>query len=101
MNVEALNEGLFPNIHRSMAIASIVRFSCFRFLQTDRFSIACYLKRPSGLCNNQAISQEPSPCTTPLPIRLWSSQTTMMTYFPPWGLDFVAINKSVDERYQW
>ncbi|EJK58871.1 hypothetical protein THAOC_20970 [Thalassiosira oceanica] len=32
MDVGTLTDGLSPNIHRSMAIASIIRFACFRLL---------------------------------------------------------------------
>ncbi|EJK49135.1 hypothetical protein THAOC_32019, partial [Thalassiosira oceanica] len=40
MDVGTLTERLSPNIHRSMAIASIIRFACFHLLRIIRFSIA-------------------------------------------------------------
>ncbi|EJK48362.1 hypothetical protein THAOC_32851 [Thalassiosira oceanica] len=42
INVGTLTDGLSPNIHRSMAIASIIRFACFHLLRIIRFSIAWY-----------------------------------------------------------
>ncbi|EJK67887.1 hypothetical protein THAOC_11011 [Thalassiosira oceanica] len=44
MDVGTLTDGLSPNIHRSTAIASIIRFACFRLLRFIRFSIAWYHK---------------------------------------------------------
>ncbi|EJK45203.1 hypothetical protein THAOC_36191, partial [Thalassiosira oceanica] len=44
MDVGTLIDGLSPNIHRSTAIASIIRFACFRLLRVIRFSIAWYHK---------------------------------------------------------
>ncbi|EJK66785.1 hypothetical protein THAOC_12256 [Thalassiosira oceanica] len=34
MDVETLTDGLSPNIHRPTAIASIIRFACFRSMRT-------------------------------------------------------------------
>ncbi|EJK47599.1 hypothetical protein THAOC_33668, partial [Thalassiosira oceanica] len=48
MDVGTLTEGLSPNIHRSMAIASIIQFACFHLLRIIRFSIACNHVMRSG-----------------------------------------------------
>ncbi|EJK68169.1 hypothetical protein THAOC_10675 [Thalassiosira oceanica] len=44
MDVGTLTDGLSLDIHRSTAIASIIRFACFRLLRIIRFSIAWYHK---------------------------------------------------------
>jgi len=77
MDVGILTDGLSPNIHRSMAIASILRFASFRLLRIIRFSIAWYhthkhcIGRPRRV--TKTVKQETQCSDSKLRLRLMQS----------------------------